>query len=77
MLLALFLFLNGVAAQTTSPVSTETTNHKLDRLLRYVQEKQHTSEFASKIANSDSDKFQRIIKSIEAGGQIILDKLAT
>ena len=68
----LFLFLNGIAAQEPQ---TETTNEKLDKLLSYVQEKLHISEFASNIANSESGKIQRIITSIEAGCRIILDNL--
>ena len=68
----MFLFLNGIAAQEPQ---TETTNQKLDKLISYAQEKLHTWELAAQIANSDNSKFEGVITSIEACGQIILDNI--
>ena len=56
----LFLSLNGVAAQEPQPVLVD----KLEKLLD-GQEKQHTLEFASNIANGDNVKFQDIINKVE------------
>ena len=60
MFLGLLLFLNGIAAQQQQ---TETTNQKLDKLLA-GQELQQTTEFASRLANSDLSWNKDIISKI-------------
>ena len=74
MLLALFLFLNRVAAQEPQAGLVE----KLDKLLA-GQEKQRTLEFASTLANNDiswyKDIISKIAEKIAESDQTLVDGL--
>ena len=64
MIIALFLFLNGIAAQ-------ETTEQKLDKLLA-GQELQQTVEFPSTLASNEISWYQDIISKIAESDQTLV-----